>query len=757
MTLITNHLPSALTVNPQEKKELFIPVGTMSIKVQPCMAEFVKNELLTVVGVSEDKFWTDFESLLNSTIPKNRELLAKRQSLKQQVNQFTRDHKTEIGKESFTHKFVEYLKEIGYIIEETNDFKVTTSNVDHEIGEVCGPQLVVPVNNARYALNAANARWGSLFDALYFTDAIPFDGIKPSTAALNEKRAAATISWMDDFLDSAIPLCGGVKHATVTGYSVNGSGKLVISSEKGEISLIDNDAFVGYSHGNNSVLFKHNDLHLELITDTSKSSMVGKVHHAALKDINLESAISVILDCEDSVAAVDAEDKVLVYHNWLGMNTGDLSIKFKKDGKEIIRFLNEDKYWTKAGMASGSQVCVSGRALCFVRNVGIHMHTDAVTYKGESIPEGILDAYITVAAAMADINKGEDSQLRNSKKGSVYIVKPKMHGPEEVSFVCNMFSLVEDLFHLPRNTIKVGIMDEERRTTVNLKECIRVAKERVVFINTGFLDRVGDEIHTIMESGPVQPKADIKKQSWLKSYENWNVDVGLETGLPGHGLIGKGMWAAPDSMGDMLKQKIGHVEQGASCAWVPSPTAATLHATHYHRLYVKEIQKQLQTRKRAVIGVLVTPEPWDFSNTSKCTIKNELKDNIQGLLGYVVRWINHGTGCSKVPNIHNVGLMEDRATLRISSQLVANWLHHGVVSKQQIEECLTEMSKIVDEQNSHDKTYIGYNNQKLPLEATIAFKAAQELIYNGVNELNGYTEPVLHSRRAEFKASQGVM
>ena len=729
-------------------------MSSNKLQVHPVLAAFVQNELLeTLDDITPERFWKDFEMLLSETLDKNRDLLDKRRRFKEQVDKYTLQHTVCLKNGTFTNNFVTYLKEIGYLVEEPEDFKVTTSNVDQEVGEVCGAQLVVPVNNARYALNAANARWGSLFDALYFTDAIPFAGTKPSTATLDAARFAETVAWMDDFLDSAIAFSGGVKHRDVISYSVSEDGELVISTASGRVTLADPDLFVGYRMKTNSILFKHNDLHLQLLTDPMRTSLVGQAHHACLQDIRLEAAVSIILDCEDSVAAVDAEDKTLVYRNWLGINKGDLSATFMKGGKEVTRVLEEDTYWTSSNK-HGDDIRISGRALAFVRNVGIHMYTDAVQYNGEPIPEGILDAFITTTAALHDLRKEESDKFRNTRKGSVYIVKPKLHGPEEVQFVCDLMSRVENMLKIDKNTIKIGIMDEERRTTVNLKECIRIAKERVVFINTGFLDRVGDEIHTIMESGAVWPKAEIKNQNWLKSYENWNVDLGLETGLPGHALIGKGMWATPDSMHEMLTKKISHLEQGASCAWVPSPTAATLHSTHYHQLYVKDVQRELKKRKRADVGILVTPEPWDFGAASKESIEMELRDNIQGLLGYVVRWINHGIGCSKVPNIHHVGLMEDRATLRISSQLIANWLHHQVIDKSQVEDCLREMSHIVDKQNSRDKTYIGYNNQEIPLEHTIAFKAAQDLIFNGVQELNGYTESVLHFRRVQFKATQ---
>ena len=717
------------------------------LDIHHVLTDFVKNELLVGLDISPEQFWNDFEHLLSVTVNTNQELINKRLKFKKQIDTYTLKHKSEISSGDFTDKFIDYLKEIGYLVDEPKDFKVTTNKVDSEVSEICAPQLVVPVNNARYALNAVNARWGSLFNSLYFTDVIPFHGKKPSLSEFDEKRAINTITWMDKFLDTTIPLTRGVQHSDVTGYSVDKDGKLNITSTFGDVSIVDINAFVGYNNSNHSILFKHNDLHVELITDTTKSSPVGKVHHAMLKDIVLESAVSIILDCEDSVSAVDTQDKTLVYRNWLGINKGNLECKFKKGDLEITRTLNEDKIWYK----DDDTIQISGRALTFVRNVGIHMYTDSVKYNGRPIPEGILDAYITIVAGIHDLNKDKSSKLRNSKQQSIYIVKPKMHGPEEVEFVCNLLSKIEDIFNLSRNTVKLGIMDEERRTTINLKECIRIAKERVVFINTGFLDRVGDEISTIMESGPVLPKGDIKRQKWLQSYENWNVDVGLETGLPGHALIGKGMWAAPDSMSDMIHEKTNHLKQGASCAWVPSPTAATLHATHYHCIYVKDVQKALVSRKRDDIRVLVTPEPWDFSSVSKELIYTELEDNIQGLLGYVVRWINHGIGCSKVPNINNIGLMEDRATLRISSQLIANWIHHGVVTKNDVEVCLLKMTKVVDLQNCSDNSYIGYNNQNKPVQTTIAFKAAQELIFNGVTELNGYTEQVLHNRRVEFK------
>lgn len=717
------------------------------------VSDFVSEELLPGLDIDESIYWANFESILAKYVAKNQNLLAKRASLQKQVREWTLKKKADEYASGYTKEFVDFLRKIEYLVPEAEDFQVTTANVDKEITQTCAPQLVVPINNARYAINAVNARWGSLFDALYFSDAIPFEKdsegkvVKPVVTSLDENRVTKTVAWMDDLLDCSIPLVD-FKHSQVKSYSISAEHKLVITTTDGkEASLANNDSFIGYCNEKNSIVFKHNGLHLQLITDSE--SMVGKCHHAGLKDIILEAAASIILDCEDSVSAVDAQDKVVCYRNWTGIQKGNLQIEFTKKGKKVTRTINKDVVFTNGK----ENIVLKARALCFVRNVGIHMYSNACTYKGQDVPEGILDAYITATAAIHDLKKDSNNSVRNSLKGSIYIVKPKMHGPEEVQFTCDLFASVEDALKLDRNTIKVGIMDEERRTTVNLKECIRVAKERVVFINTGFLDRVGDEISTIMETGPVHPKAAIKQQKWIKNYENWNIDIGLETGLPGHALIGKGMWDAPDRMNDMLTKKIGHLQAGASVAWVPSPTAATLHATHYHRLSVSDVQNEFKkNRKRVDVSELLTPEPWDFKKETAQVITDELRDNVQGLLGYVIRWVNMGVGCSKVPNLQNIGLMEDRATLRISSQIVANWLHHNVVTKEQVKSLMQELSVVVDEQNSKDPLYVGYNIDGGKLQDSAAYQAAELLIFHGAEELNGYTEPALNAKRLKFKS-----
>ena len=719
----------------------YINKGSLSVSTD--LEAFLKSEVLPGLDLSEDHFWASLENIIHEFSPRNKELLDIRESIQDQIDAW---HLANPGGEKNLDVYKDFLKEIGYLLPEGDEFKITTENVDPEISSIAGPQLVVPVMNARFALNAANARWGSLYDALYGTDMISEDDEASKAGAYNPIRGDKVIAFSKNFLDEHFAL-NNASFSDVSSFCVK-EGHLEVGLNNGaSVSLKNSDQFQGYQGAvdqPSGVLLKNNNLHAEIQIDPSHS--VGATDPAGIKDVLLESAITTIQDCEDSVAAVDGEDKVTVYRNWLGLMKGDLKETFIKGGSEMTRSLNPDRSYIAP---DGSNFQLSGRSLMLVRNVGHLMTNPAILDKdGNEVPEGILDAMFTICIAMHDLNG--DSGIKNSQAGSIYIVKPKMHGPDEVQFTCDLFSAVEKSLNLNPLTAKVGIMDEERRTTVNLKECIRVARERVIFINTGFLDRTGDEIHTSMEAGPMIPKAEMKQQPWISAYEDWNVDCGLETGFKGNAQIGKGMWPMPDEMLNMYKTKTMHPESGANCAWVPSPTGATLHAMHYHQILVSDRQEALLERAKASLDdILTIPVIDDIKSLSPDIIQMELDNNAQGILGYVVRWVDQGVGCSKVPDINNVGLMEDRATCRISSQHIANWLHHSICSEEQVIDTMKRMAVVVDQQNSGDPSYLPMG----PSYDGIAFKAACNLAIQGRVQPSGYTEPILHEMRLNFKSS----
>ena len=746
------------------------PVTIRNLRIARPLYDLVQSEIAPGTGLDSHEVWTSLGAIVEDLGPENRRLLEVRARHEQEIDAWHQDRARERANQELdphaydTHEYKNFLQEIGYLLPEDGPFTITTADVDLEISSIAGPQLVVPVDNARYALNAANARWGSLYDALYGTDVIgEEDGAERGTA-YNSVRGGRVVEWAERFLDDVVPLGEGL-YSEVTEFLLEGDNSpspdnspsrlVCVLADGRKRGLADPSHFAGFQLEDgrlSSVLLRNHGLHIDLRID--REHPVGKAHPAGVYDVVLESAVTTIQDCEDSVSAVDVEDKVLVYRNWLGIMKGTLTATLEKGGRRLTRTLNEDLTYQDP---SGEALTLPGRSLLLVRNVGIHMYTDAVTTTdGEPIPEGFLDALITSWGALHDLRdtaqsegSARDGAIRNSRAGSVYIVKPKMHGPEEVAFTVVLFGRVERALGMPERTLKIGIMDEERRTTVNLKECIRAAADRVIFINTGFLDRTGDEIHTSMAAGAMIPKPEIKSCPWMLAYEDWNVDVGIECGLPGVAQIGKGMWAAPDIMREMVEVKIGHPRAGANTAWVPSPTAATLHATHYHRVNIRSVQSELAGRGPADLDTILTlPLLGDRGLTEK-EIQNELENNTQGILGYVVRWVGQGIGCSKVPDINDVALMEDRATLRISSQHIANWLHHGLVTADQVTRTFEAMAAVVDGQNEGDPDYRPMSRD---LSSSPEFQAALELVFDGRQETNGYTETVLHARRREVKA-----
>ncbi len=705
------------------------------LKISTRLLDFINNEVLPGTTIDPDRFWNNFEKTVHELAPINKNLIQKREDIQKKIDEW---HKKNTGSPFNKKEYTEFLKSINYIVEEKEDFNIETDNVDDEISSIAGPQLVVPVDNARYALNAANARWGSLYDALYGTDVISGDKGKE----FNKERAYEVIAYVKKFLDETVPI-NQLSWSEVSEIKIKDKD-LEFSSNNGEKYLKNKNQFVAFSGKKeepSKILIKNNNLHIEISINSDET--VGKLDKANISDVVVESAISTIVDNEDSVAAVDDEDKVKCYRNWLGLMKGDLIARFEKNGKKIIRKLNSDRKYIDR---NGKEITLHGRALLLNRNVGHLMTNPAILLKdGSEIPEGIMDAFVSTLCALHDFKN-----KKNSRTGSVYIVKPKMHGPDEVAFTNKLFEKVEETLNIKKFSIKVGIMDEERRTTVNLKECIRQVKNRIVFINTGFLDRTGDEMHTSFEAGPMIFKGEMKKSTWLGTYENWNIDVGLSCGFSGKAQIGKGMWAMPDQMAEMMRQKIGHPRSGANCAWVPSPTAATLHSMHYHKVNVFEEQKKINSRTKAKLEDILEIPKADRPNWAIDDINRELENNAQGILGYVVRWINQGVGCSKVPDINNIGLMEDRATLRISSQHIANWLHHGICKKDQVMQVMRKMAKIVDEQNKGDSSYQKMSDN---FDRSIAFSAACDLVFKGRVQPSGYTEPLLHQKRLEKKSS----
>ena len=718
-------------------------VTTNDLKVDKTLFDFINNEVLPGTDINQDNFWKKFSKVVHEISPENKKLIEKRENIQKQIDEWhLANPKDKFNKDKYT----EFLKSISYLIDEGSEFKITTSNVDDEIAKIAGPQLVVPVDNARYALNAANARWGSLYDSLYGTDVIPGD--RGNT--FDKERADKVIDYTRNFLDEIFSLDKG-SWKSIENIQIKNQ-KLAFKINGETNGLKNENQFVGFNGDKSaptSILLKNNNLHFDIIIDANNP--IGKNDKANISDLIVESAISTIIDNEDSVAAVDGEDKVNCYRNWLGLMKGDLTANMEKNGKKFVRKLNPNRTYLSK---DGKKISLHGRALLLNRNVGHLMTNPAIILKdGSEIPEGIMDAFVSTMCALHDFKN-----KNNSRTGSIYIVKPKMHGPEEVAFTDKLFGKVEETLGLKKYTMKVGIMDEERRTTVNLKECIRQVKDRIVFINTGFLDRTGDEMHTSFEAGPMIFKGDMKKSTWLNSYENWNVDIGLDCGFSGKAQIGKGMWAMPDQMANMMDQKIGHPKSGANCAWVPSPTAATLHSMHYHKVNVFKEQDKIKSRNKTDIQDILEIPKADRPNWSLEDINRELENNAQGILGYVVRWIDHGVGCSKVPDINNIGLMEDRATLRISSQHIANWLHHGVCTKDQVMKVMKKMATIVDNQNEKDPAYSrsgrsNYKKMSADFDNSIAFSAACDLVFKGRVQPSGYTEPLLHQKRLERKRS----